>query len=93
MKYRGIYLVAFAPMIKKSVSRRFGKVFAEMSIKNGKKEYKGLLSRADDLGSGNPLAINAYFAYVFVAVWLGSGKKITPDEMGEVMADVLTSKF
>lgn len=93
MKYRGIYWLAFAPMIKKSVSRRFGKVFAEMSIQNGKKEYKGLLSRADDLGPGNPMAINAYFAYVFVAVWLGSGKKITPDEMGEVMTDVLTSKF
>ena len=37
------------------------------------------------------MAMNAYFAYVFTAVWLGSWKQITPDEMGGVMTDVLTS--
>ena len=37
--------------------------------------------------------MNAYFAYVFAAAWLGSEKKITPDEMALVMTDVLESKL
>jgi len=78
------------PMIKKSIANRFDKELAQVSIKQGKKEYRRLLEEADDLGPGNPMAMNAYFAYVFAAAWLGSDKKITPDEMAEVMTDVLT---
>ena len=91
MKQNGLYWALFAPIIKKSVAKRFGKELAEQSIRHGKSEYKRLLRCADDLGPGNPMAMNAYFAYVFTAVWLGSGKQITPDEMGGVMTDVLTA--
>ena len=72
MKYKGIYWTLFAPMMKKSIAKRFDKELADKAIKQGKTEYKRLLSRADDLGSGNPMAMNAYFAYVFAAAWLGS---------------------
>ena len=91
MKYRGIYWTLFAPMIKKSIAKRFDRKLADRSIRQGKEEYRRLLSRADDLGPGNPMAANAYFAYAFAAAWLGSGKKISPDEMAHVMIDVLTS--
>lgn len=91
MKYRGIYWTLFAPFIKKSITSRFGKELADQSVKKGKQEYRRLLSRADDLGPGNPMATNAYFAYVFARAWLGSEKKIPPDEMGGIMTDVLES--
>ena len=39
------------------------------------------------------MAMNAYFAYVFAAAWLGSGRKITPDEMALVMTDVLEGRL
>ena len=78
-------------MIKKSIKRRYSPALADKAIKDGKEAYKGLLSRADELGPGNPMAMNAYFAYVFAAAWLGTDKEITPDGMGEVMTDVLTS--
>ncbi|MDO4853240.1 MAG: hypothetical protein Q4A88_07465, partial [Clostridia bacterium] len=91
MKYVGIYWTAFAPLMKRSIKKRFGKELANTSIRNGKREYRGLLSRADDLGPGNPMAMNAYFAYVFAAAWLGSGKRISPDGMALVMTDVLES--
>ena len=81
MKYIGIYWSLFAPMIKKSIRTRFDTALADRSILEGKKEYKRLLSRADELGPGNPMAMNAYFAYVFAAAWLGSGREITPEEM------------
>ena len=93
MKYVGIYWTLFAPMMKKSISKRFGSELAKESITNGKSEYKRLLSRADDLGNGNPMASNAYFAYVFVGAWLGSKKKLSPDDMALVMTDVLESKL
>lgn len=91
MKYVGIYWALFAPMMKKSITKRFSKELAESAIRKGKAEYRTLLSHADELGPGNPMAMNAYFAYVFAAAWLGSEKKISPDEMALVMTDVLES--
>lgn len=91
MKYRGVYWHLFAPMIRRSIRKRYGSAMAGQAVRNGKREYRRLLSRADDLGSGNPLAMNAYFAYAFAAAWLGCGKRITPDGMADVMTDVLTS--
>ena len=67
MKYRGFYWALFAPLIKKSINERFNESLAEQSIQKGKKEYRRLLEHADELGKGNPMASNAYFAYVFAA--------------------------
>ena len=92
MKYIGIYWMLFAPKIRKSISARFSKELGEQAVRQGKKEYRRLLSRCDDLGPGNPMASNAYFAYVFAAAWLGTEKKITPDQMALVMTDVLESQ-
>ena len=78
-------------MMKKSITKRFGHKLAEQSISRGRAEYARLLSRADELGSGNPMATIAYFAYVLAAAGIGSGKEITPEEMSQVMTDVLES--
>ena len=93
MKYKGIYWMLFAPMMKKSIEKRFNKELAERFIRSGKSEYRRLLTNADDLGPGNPMAVNAYFAYVFAGAWLGSGKTISPEDMALVMTDVLESKL
>lgn len=68
MKYVSMYWTLFAPLMKKSIRKRFGGELADESIRYGKDEYKRLLSKADDLGPGNPMASNAYFAYVFAKV-------------------------
>ena len=91
MKYVGIYWTLFAPLMKRIITKRFGSDIASKAIKNGKAEYRKLLSHADDLGPGNPMASNAYFAYVFAAAWLGSDRKIMPDDMALIMSDVLES--
>lgn len=93
MKYKGIYWTLFAPMMKKSITRRFGKKLAEQSVSKGKAEYRRLLALADDLGPGNPMAMNAYFAYAFAAAWLGGDRQIAPEDMGQVMTDVLESRL
>lgn len=89
MKYQGIYWTILSPIIKKSIKKRFGSEQADAAIRNGKAEYRKLLSSAPELGKGNPMASNAYFAYVFVAAWLGTGKRLTPEDIAEVMKDVL----
>ena len=93
MKYVGIYWTLFAPLIRKSIKTRFNAELADRAIRQGKGEYRRLLANADELGPGNPMASNAYFAYVFAAAWLGSGKAISPEQMGQVMTDVLESKL
>ena len=60
MKYRGVYWTVFAPMIRRSIRKRYGSAMAARAVRNGKREYRRLLARADDLGPGNPLALNAY---------------------------------
>lgn len=91
MKQNGFYWMLFAPMIRRSIRKRYGQQLADSAIRNGKKEYRKLVKEAPDLGSGNPMASNAYFAYVFVGAWLGTDRKLTPDDMAVVMTDVLTT--
>ena len=76
-------------MIKNSIKKRFGAGLADQAIHRGKAEYRTLVAEAPELGRGNPMASNAYFAYVFVGAWLGTEKKLTPEDMGLVMTDVL----
>ena len=90
MKYRGVYWTVLAPMVRGSIAARYGKELAREAIHNGKGEYRRLVEGAPELGRGNAMASNAYFAYVFVGAWLGSGKKLTPEDMAVVMTDVLT---
>lgn len=90
MKYKGYYWTLFAPLIRKSIEKRYGKNMADLAVRNGKREYRRILENADEIGPGNPMASNAYFAYVFVGAWLGTGRQIPPEGMAEVMKDVLT---
>ena len=90
MKYKGIYWHILAPMIKRSIEKNHGKEIALCAIKGGRQKYKELILNAPELGSGNQMAANAYFAYVFVAVWLGTDKKLNPEDMGIVMRDILS---
>ncbi|NLY09293.1 MAG: L-2-amino-thiazoline-4-carboxylic acid hydrolase [Tissierellia bacterium] len=90
MPHRGIYWWILSPLIKKSIANKFSESLARSSIKKGKRQYKNILKKVPDLGKGNPMAFNAYFAYVFIAIWQGSEKTISPGSMGIIMEDVLS---
>ncbi|MCB5393414.1 hypothetical protein LIP62_04260 [Longicatena caecimuris] len=83
-------LSLFSPMIKSSIRKRYGRELADRAVKNSRLEYHRLVENAPELGKVNPMASNAYFAYVFVGAWLGTGKELSPDDMALVMTDVLT---
>ena len=63
MKYVGIYWTLFAPLMKKSIAKRFDRELAQQALHRGKAEYRRLLSSADDLGPGNPMAMNGLFLW------------------------------
>ena len=90
MKQNGMYWLFFSPMIKSSIRERYGRELAGRAVKKGRLEYRRLVENAPELGKGNPMASNAYFAYVFVGAWLGTGKELSPDDMALIMTDVLT---
>jgi len=48
MKYMGIYWALFAPLVKKSITRRFDRDLAQQTIHRGKAEYRRLLSSTND---------------------------------------------
>ena len=75
--------------MRKSVIKRLGKDRAKQIMANGKKEYRAIIERAPELGSSNPFALNTYFACVFIGLWLGSDKELSPETMGEIMAESL----
>ena len=90
MKQNGMYWHFFSPMIKSSIRKRYGRELADRAVKNGRLEYRRLVENAPELGKGNPMVSNAYFAYVFVGAWLGTEKELSPDDMALIMTDVLT---
>lgn len=89
MKQQMIYWYVISPMIRKSIETRYGKELADKAIQNGKAEYQKLVEQAPELGKGNPMISNAYFAYVFVGAWLGTDKELKPEDIKLVMTDVL----
>ena len=70
-----------AEWIKKSIRARFDSSLAERSIREGKWEYRRLLSCADDLGPGNPMAMNAAGA-ASSATSASFGTRSTPGTAG-----------
>lgn len=89
MKQKIIYWKFLSKRIKKSVAKRYGDDLADTAYLKSKNEYRRLCEKADDLGKGNPMAMNAYFAYVFVAFYLASDKNIPPEVMADIMTEVL----
>lgn len=89
MKYKSFYWNFFKPCLKKSVAKRLGDERAKQVLMKGKSEYRRLCEEAPDIGKGNPYALNAYFAYVYIGLWLGADGELTSDTMAEIMGESL----
>lgn len=85
MKYNGFYFALFRGSMKKVLAERYGKAFARDTMKQAHSVYKKLVAEADDIGDDNPMAYNELFALAFVAPYLASGKRITPEVAQEMM--------
>lgn len=85
MKYNGVYFTLFRGTMKKVLAEHYGEAFARDTMKQARSVYKKLVVEADDIGDDNPMAYNELFALAFVAPYLASGKRITPEIAQEMM--------
>lgn len=85
MKYNGFYFTLFRGTMKKVLAEHYGEEFARDTMKQAHSVYKKLVAEADDIGDDNPMAYNELFALAFVAPYLASGKRITPEIAQEMM--------
>ncbi|MDO4333083.1 MAG: L-2-amino-thiazoline-4-carboxylic acid hydrolase [Eubacteriales bacterium] len=85
MKYNEFYFILFRSTMKKVLSEHYGKEYARDTMKSARGLYKKLVTEADDIGDSNPMAYNALFALAFVAPYIVSRKKITPEVIQEMM--------
>lgn len=75
MQYNGFYFALFRGTMKRVLSEHYGKAFAGDTMKQARRLYKKLVTEADDIGPGNPMAYNELFALAFVCPYIASGKK------------------
>ena len=85
MQYNGLYFALFRGTMKKVLTERYGKNFAKKTMREASSLYQRIVREADDLGKGNPMAYNELFALAFVAPYLACGKRITPEDVQEMM--------
>ncbi len=85
MKYNGFYFWMFKGSMKKVLIEKYDKAYADEIMQKSKTVYRQLVEQADDIGNDNPMAYNELFALAFVAPYLASEKKISPETVQEMM--------
>ncbi len=85
MKYNGFYFWMFKGSMKEVLIEKFDKEYANEIMKKSKTIYRQMVEEADDIGADNPMAYNELFALAFVAPYLASEKKISPETVQEMM--------
>ena len=85
MKYNGFYFALFRGTMKKVLAEHYGEEFAREVMKKARPLYQKIVAEADDIGDGNPMAYNELFALAFVAPYLASEKRISPEVAQEMM--------
>lgn len=89
MKYNGFYFWLFSRPMKKYITEKYGKIYADEIMKKSKPIYRKIVLEADDIGDDNPMAYNELFALSFIAPYLASDKKLSPLDIQEMMRRAL----
>lgn len=85
MKYNGFYFWLFSRPMKKILTEKYDRKYADEIMKKSKPLYRRLVEEADDIGADNPMAYNELFALAFVAPYLASEKQIPPETVQLMM--------
>ncbi len=89
MKFQAKYWLLVSPLIKKYLHNNFGSRAARDITRAAKEEYKDLLSKADDIGSHNPMADNLYMALLFFSYHKASPELIDKARLEMILDYVL----
>lgn len=91
MKYKGIYFILMTLFIKKPMIRKFGKNMTKESLKKARFLYRQMLAKTDDVGANNPMSLNIYQGYVFMAICRAGNFNV--DDFKKIIVEFLNNKF
>jgi len=85
MKYNPVLWVVFTSRLKGGLRGLWPQEDMNALIKRAKPIYRDLLAKVEGVSDQNPMAYNITTAFIIIAVWLASDRKITPPEMSQAM--------
>jgi hypothetical protein len=92
MKYHVFIWKAMTTLMKPGLKKVWEPKAVPRLIADAKPIYKDLLSKVEGVSDDNPMAGNITMAFVFIAIWLASERKITPKQMSQAVSDMLSWK-
>ena len=92
MKYKPTIWLFMTSRLKKGLPTCWPREDVKKLLVKAKPIYKDILSRMKGISDNNPMASNITMSFVIISIWLASERKITPDQMSEVMKIALDWK-
>lgn len=90
MKYKPIIWIFMTGRMKKGLKEIWPETNA--LLKKAKPIYKDLLKKVEGVSDKNPMSSNITMSFVIISIWLASERKITPEQMSQVMESALDWK-
>ena len=87
MKYDPVIWLLLTGRMKKCM-KPYRSDGAEL-VRKAKPIYLDLLSKVEGVSDKNPMASNITMSFVIIAVWLASGRTITPEQMSRITENML----
>ena len=88
MKQNGMYWMIFSGNIKRVLINRYGKEYTKAIMPKIKQQYNTLLEQFPDVGK-HTLTDMVYMGVVFLALWLGTDKMFSTEELTEIITEIL----
>lgn len=92
MKYDPFIFWFMSKRMKAGLKQFYSGQELDRWIRDSKPIYKKLLSEVRGVSDRNPMASNITMAFVVIAIWLASSRKITPEEMSAAMKAAVDMK-
>ena len=91
MKYTGKYWFVLTLLLRKPMREAFGKETTAKALRDGKRIYREMLAKTDDIGADNPMASNIYISYVLMAIWKAADGAISADSLADIVNALIES--
>ena len=88
MKINNMFWLLFSKNISKVLIKRYGKMYTKNVMPKIKQQYRTLLKLFPDVGK-HTLTDMVYMGIVFLAIWIGTDKKFSTQELTEICRETL----
>ena len=92
MKYSALVWMVMTSKLKPIVKDYWKEGNVNDLMKKAKGIYKNLLSEVEGVSDANPMSSNIRSGFIFLSVWLASEKKISTDDFGKIIKEIIKRK-